>query len=149
MHPLPRCNSWSWSSGEKPLSPIEQPGGVGVNCELFELGVEQFVVSLAYPLFGIWCWNRNKDCLAPEMGHICSQDMQKPTAWAGWIGVSPKSGPNPTNSKGTEISIDCLFFENFMYGRLVLSLGRRVQIIRFTDQKLRWRPVPKPSLTNP
>ena len=30
---------------KNPLSPIEHPGGVGVNCELFELGVEQFVVS--------------------------------------------------------------------------------------------------------
>ena len=30
---------------KNPLSPIEHPGGLGVNCELFELGVEQFVVS--------------------------------------------------------------------------------------------------------
>ena len=30
---------------KNPLSPIEHPGGAGVNCELFELGVEQFVVS--------------------------------------------------------------------------------------------------------
>ena len=30
---------------KNPLSPIEHPGGMGVNCELFELGVEQFVVS--------------------------------------------------------------------------------------------------------
>ena len=30
---------------KNPLSPIEHPRGVGVNCELFELGVEQFVVS--------------------------------------------------------------------------------------------------------
>ena len=30
---------------KNPLSPVEHPGGVGVNCELFELGVEQFVVS--------------------------------------------------------------------------------------------------------
>ena len=29
---------------KNPLSPVEHPGGVGVNCELFELGVEQFVV---------------------------------------------------------------------------------------------------------
>ena len=32
---------------KNPLSPVEHPGGVGVNCELFELGVEQFVVSNA------------------------------------------------------------------------------------------------------
>lgn len=30
---------------KNPLSPIEHPGGLGMNCELFELGVEQFVVS--------------------------------------------------------------------------------------------------------
>lgn len=29
---------------KNPLSPVEHPGGVGVNCELFELGVDQFVV---------------------------------------------------------------------------------------------------------
>lgn len=32
---------------KNPLSPIEHPGGIGVNCELFELGVEQFVVRLS------------------------------------------------------------------------------------------------------
>ncbi|KAL8909594.1 MAG: hypothetical protein Q9207_000092 [Kuettlingeria erythrocarpa] len=32
---------------KNPLSPIEHPGGVGVDCEMFELGVEQFVVR--YP----------------------------------------------------------------------------------------------------
>ena len=32
---------------KNPLSPVEHPGGIGVNCELFELGVEQFVVSIA------------------------------------------------------------------------------------------------------
>lgn len=30
---------------KNPLSPVEHPGGVGVNCELFELGVEQFVTA--------------------------------------------------------------------------------------------------------
>jgi len=30
---------------KNPLSPIEHPGGAGVNCELFELGVEQFVTA--------------------------------------------------------------------------------------------------------
>ncbi|KAL9128676.1 MAG: hypothetical protein Q9217_002704 [Psora testacea] len=30
---------------KNPLSPIEHPGGLGVNCELFELGVEQFVTA--------------------------------------------------------------------------------------------------------
>ncbi|KAL8744986.1 MAG: hypothetical protein Q9190_002827 [Brigantiaea leucoxantha] len=28
---------------KNPLSPVEHPGGVGVDCEMFELGVEQFV----------------------------------------------------------------------------------------------------------
>ena len=32
---------------KNPLSPIEHPGGIGVNCEMFELGVEQFVVCLS------------------------------------------------------------------------------------------------------
>ena len=39
---------------KNPLSPIEHPGGVGVNCEMFELGLEQFIVgdlllALVYP----------------------------------------------------------------------------------------------------
>ena len=29
---------------KNPLSPIEHPGGIGVNNELFELSLEQFVV---------------------------------------------------------------------------------------------------------
>ena len=32
---------------KNPLSPVEHPEGIGVNCEMFELGVEQFVVSTA------------------------------------------------------------------------------------------------------
>lgn len=32
---------------KNPLSPIEHPRGEGVNCEMFELGVEQFIVSPA------------------------------------------------------------------------------------------------------
>jgi len=30
---------------KNPLSPVEHPGGVGVNCEMFEAGLDQFVVS--------------------------------------------------------------------------------------------------------
>ena len=30
---------------KNPLSPIEHPGGLGVNCELFEYALERFVVS--------------------------------------------------------------------------------------------------------
>ncbi|MCJ1302643.1 TRAPP subunit bet5 [Hypocenomyce scalaris] len=30
---------------KNPLSPVEHPGGVGVNCELFELGLEQFITG--------------------------------------------------------------------------------------------------------
>ena len=29
---------------KNPLSPTEHPGGIGVNCEMFELGLEQFIV---------------------------------------------------------------------------------------------------------
>ncbi|KAL9612732.1 MAG: hypothetical protein Q9167_002671 [Letrouitia subvulpina] len=36
---------------KNPLSPIEHPGGVGVNCEMFELGVEQFVVRTPKKIF--------------------------------------------------------------------------------------------------
>jgi hypothetical protein len=32
---------------KNPLSPVEHPGGVGVNNELFEESLEQFVVSTA------------------------------------------------------------------------------------------------------
>ncbi len=32
---------------KNPLSPVEHPGGVGVNCEMFEAGLDQFVVSCA------------------------------------------------------------------------------------------------------
>lgn len=34
-----------------PLSPTEHPGGVGVNNELFEMGLERFVVSLSPTTF--------------------------------------------------------------------------------------------------
>ncbi|KUL88100.1 hypothetical protein ZTR_04052 [Talaromyces verruculosus] len=35
---------------KNPLSPVEHPGGVGVNNELFEESLEQFVVSTAIPI---------------------------------------------------------------------------------------------------
>jgi hypothetical protein len=31
---------------KNPLSPVEHPGGLGVNNELFELGLERFIVSV-------------------------------------------------------------------------------------------------------
>lgn len=31
---------------KNPLSPVEHPGGIGVNNELFELSLEQFVVCI-------------------------------------------------------------------------------------------------------
>ncbi len=34
---------------KNPLSPVEHPGGVGVNCEMFEAGLDQFVVSPPSP----------------------------------------------------------------------------------------------------
>ncbi|MCJ1285188.1 TRAPP subunit bet5 [Xylographa opegraphella] len=30
---------------KNPLAPVEHPGGVGVNCEMFELGLEQFITG--------------------------------------------------------------------------------------------------------
>lgn len=33
---------------KNPLSPVEHPGGGGVNCEMFELGLEQFIVRTSY-----------------------------------------------------------------------------------------------------
>lgn len=38
------ANSSLFSVVKNPLSPIEHPGGVGVNNELFEESLEQFVV---------------------------------------------------------------------------------------------------------
>ncbi|KAI5801637.1 Sybindin-like protein [Peziza echinospora] len=35
---------------KNPLSPVEHPGGEGVACELFELGLDSFVVSLGFIL---------------------------------------------------------------------------------------------------
>ena len=40
---------------KNPLSPVEHPGGTGVNCEMFELGVEQFVVCHSR-FKAIWCY---------------------------------------------------------------------------------------------
>lgn len=31
---------------KNPLSPIEHPGGIGVDCESFEVGLDQFVVRI-------------------------------------------------------------------------------------------------------
>ena len=42
---LAKRSSYCHPVVKNPLSPVEHPGGAGVNCELFELGVEQFVVS--------------------------------------------------------------------------------------------------------
>ena len=41
----PKAETW-YVVVKNPLSPLEHPGGIGVNCELFELGLEQFIVSL-------------------------------------------------------------------------------------------------------
>jgi hypothetical protein len=40
------ANSDASSVVKNPLSPVEHPGGVGVNNELFEESLEQFVVCL-------------------------------------------------------------------------------------------------------
>lgn len=34
---------------KNPLSPVEHPGGLGVNNELFEITLEQFVVRSTHP----------------------------------------------------------------------------------------------------
>lgn len=45
---------------KNPLSPIEHPGGVGVDCEMFELGVEQFVV----------CFSSIRDVLRAQLNRM-------------------------------------------------------------------------------
>ena len=60
---------------KNPLSPVEHPGGAGVNCELFELGVEQFVVrSTEYILS---CSNTDK-C-------SCRLHLFRVDAWLSWL----------------------------------------------------------------
>ena len=39
---------------KNPLAPIEHPGGIGVDCEMFELGLEQFVVSNRHAILQMW-----------------------------------------------------------------------------------------------
>ncbi|KAI9671260.1 MAG: TRAPP subunit bet5 [Trizodia sp. TS-e1964] len=36
---------------KNPLSPVEHPGGIGVANELFEMGLERFIVGIAYLFF--------------------------------------------------------------------------------------------------
>lgn len=55
---------------KNPLSPIEHPGGEGVNCEMFELGVEQFVVSLATfheAILDFKTDDMNQECLTAKL----------------------------------------------------------------------------------
>ena len=39
-----------WLVVKNPLSPAEHPGGIGVDCESFELGLDQFIVCESYPV---------------------------------------------------------------------------------------------------
>lgn len=58
---------------KNPLSPVEHPGGVGVNCELFELGVEQFVVSgldSKIVQFAVLI-SAIADCISAELIELC------------------------------------------------------------------------------
>ena len=58
---------------KNPLSPVEHPGGVGVNCELFELGVEQFVVSgpdSTVVHFAVLI-SAIADCISAELIELC------------------------------------------------------------------------------
>lgn len=55
---------------KNPLSPVEHPRGIGVNCEMFELGVEQFVVRLFWAGFSV---SQNltmfgAECVLDELG---------------------------------------------------------------------------------
>ena len=54
---------------KNPLSPVEHPGGLGVNCQLFELGVEQFVVSILKLGSGGPVLSIITDCVSPELIH--------------------------------------------------------------------------------
>lgn len=54
---------------KNPLSPVEHPGGLGVNCQLFELGVEQFVVSILKLGLGDAVLSIITDCFSPELIH--------------------------------------------------------------------------------
>lgn len=47
VHWLSAVNSNSGAVVKNPLSPVEHPGGVGVNNELFEESLEQFVVRIS------------------------------------------------------------------------------------------------------
>lgn len=58
---------------KNPLSPVEHPGGIGVNCELFELGVEQFVVSepdSTLVHFAVLI-SAIADCISAELIELC------------------------------------------------------------------------------
>ena len=61
---LKRCTNWI-PVVKNPLAPVEHPGGLGVNCEMFELGLEQFIVSsrpssaLHFAKLIAWCIDRN------------------------------------------------------------------------------------------
>ena len=60
---------------KNPLSPVEHPGGVGVNCELFELGVEQFVVSgpeSTVVHFAVLI-SAIADCISAELIELCKR----------------------------------------------------------------------------
>ena len=37
---------------KNPLSPAEHPGGIGVDCELFQMGVDKFVVGMPFAFSG-------------------------------------------------------------------------------------------------
>ena len=64
---------------KNPLSPVEHPGGLGVNCELFELGVEQFVVRNIGCIFILPSANRRLCRL--HLFRIKSEDFAtRPTA---------------------------------------------------------------------
>lgn len=66
---------------KNPLSPVEHPGGLGMSCELFELGVEQFVVS-NHELRDVMGWldaNRASSRLLPFRINSCHYEKLLPS----------------------------------------------------------------------
>ena len=49
---------------KNPLSPVEHSGGVGVNCEMFDLGLDQFIVRLR-PVARLWITDLGGNRLDP------------------------------------------------------------------------------------
>lgn len=60
---------------KNPLAPIEHPGGVGVDCEMFELGLEQFVVSTLHSLLKLCTFRVSRLMYYHRSPHLCRIDI--------------------------------------------------------------------------